>query len=102
MIFEFVCIATCMLHIKMGRDCTLAQILHDLVLFVGMSCAFGIVWDCDKGTCEKIEFNEWKTEWHEWHSTTDFEIEQIHFAGHSITRYRRFVPQTTFSENQRC
>ena len=43
MIFEFFCIATCMLHIKMGRDCTLAQILHDLVLFVGMSCAFGIV-----------------------------------------------------------
>ena len=43
MIFEFFCIATCMLHIKMGRDCTLAQILHDLVLFFGMSCAFGIV-----------------------------------------------------------
>ena len=43
MIFEFFCIATCMLHIKMGRDCTLVQILHDLVLFFGMSCAFGIV-----------------------------------------------------------
>ena len=41
MIFEGFWIATCILHIKMGRDCTLAQILHDF--FFGMSCAFGIV-----------------------------------------------------------